>query len=733
MPQHRCTIFTMLAAGVAVLTLLQASNAQPGSAAHIQDVSIGLADVSKVGYWTPVRISVRAGAEEFTGQLSITTKDRDGVTVTYLDNDPVHIAPNSETIFTRYVKFGQLGSDLRVELLTGGQTISARLVAADDLPMVMPSSRDWVVTLGPDAGVAKALKASRVTEITDTSTLPTEWFGYEGVNTVFISTSDIAALEAITAEQFSALEQWVTLGGRVVMCVGSAGENAIGQGKPLSRLTPGTFSRVQTVRNLTALETYVASSQSLDAIRADGRTMPLQICILDNVRGRTSVYEQAADRNRPIVIRAPTGLGQVVFMAAALDEPPFSDWADRSRLIERLFQGDIDQQQEHSSASGPTGQLVHLGYDDLAGQLRAGAEQFSGVALIPFAWVAGLIVLYILLIGPADYFFLRDVLHRMSWTWLTFPFIAVLFCALALVLHAHFKATNVKLNQIDLVDIDLERSTTRGTTWLHLYSPSSASYSLQLTSSWLKPESERVSDTGCLLSWHGLPGKGLGGLEAKSATLFHSPYKIELTNAETKIAGTPIEIGGTKAFQARWWSNVELESNADLHLDSGGLLRGSVVNPLRVELYDCVLLYENWAYKLDRKGGVLGPGDNTPIHLEKPLNFSWRLTRRRVVDIKDITTPWEQGDGDVPRILEMMMFHRIAGGDRYTQLQHRYQNYVDLSEHLTNGRAILLGQAKQAASDLRLNEQAAEANYDRRWTYYRVVFPVEASHATSPR
>lgn len=135
--------------------------------------------------------------------------------------DPVHIAPNSETIFTRYVKFGQLGSDLRVELLTGGQTISARLVAADDLPMVMPSSRDWVVTLGPDAGVAKALKASRVTEITDTSTLPTEWFGYEGVNTVFISTSDIAALEAITAEQFSALEQWVTLGGRVVMCVGS--------------------------------------------------------------------------------------------------------------------------------------------------------------------------------------------------------------------------------------------------------------------------------------------------------------------------------------------------------------------------------------------------------------------------------------------------------------------------------------------------------------------------------
>ncbi|MCA9145431.1 MAG: hypothetical protein KDB05_21695 [Planctomycetales bacterium] len=715
---------------MAVFASPNAGVAQQSSADRLGEVTIGLAGAYKVGYWTPIRVTVTAGSDAIVGQLVVTTKDGDGVPVTFADNESIRVIPNSTSSFTRHVKFGQLASDLTIELQRDGKATARRVIPAGDLPAAMSSDRNWILTLGRDAGVAAAAKTSQVTEIADVSVLPTQWFGYEAVNTIFIAASDTATVASITPEQFAALEQWVELGGRLVLCVGASGEEVIGSGKALARLVPGTFSRIQTVRSLTALESYVASSQALDAIKVDGRTVPLEICLLENVAGKMPVYEQAADGIRPIIVRAPTGLGQVVFIAADLDRPPFSVWADRPRLLERLLHGDQDQQQERSNTSGPTGQLVHLGYDDLSGQLRTGAEQFSGVELVSFAWVAGLIVLYILLIGPADYFFLRDVLRRMSWTWLTFPVIAIAFCSLAVVLHGSFKASDVKLNQIDLVDVDLERSIVRGTTWAHLYTPRSASYDLKLTSSWLKT---RNDNAGNLLSWQGLPGTGLGGLEAKSATLFNSPYTISQQSTESQIERTPIEIDGTKAFLARWWNDAQLASTADLHLDAGGLLRGNVMNPLPVALHDCILLYENWAYKLERKGSVLQPGDSTPVHLEKPLNFSWRLTRRHVVDIKDITTPWEQGDVDVPRILEMMMFHGVAGGDKYTQLHHRYQNYVDLSEHLTTGRAILLGQAKQPASEIELDGQNAGKSYDQRWTYYRVVFPVDATRVTSSR
>ena len=730
MPQQRRLTLLMLAACFAVFALIVPASAQQADNGAFSEVTIGFDGAYKVGYWTPVHITLTAGSEDLRGELALTTADGDGVPATFVNAEPIHVAANSTRSFTRHIKFGQLGGDLTLELVDDGQQVIRRVITRGELPLAMSSDREWILAIGPDPGVAEAAQSARVTAISDTSRLPTDWCAYEAVNAIVLSTSDTSLVASIKLEQFTALQQWVELGGRVILFVGSGGDQVIGDGKPLSNLIPGTLSRVQTVRSLTALESYVGSSEALDTIQIDGRPAPLRVCLLENVRGKMSVYEQAADGTRPIIVRAPIGLGQVVFMAVDLDRAPFSDWDDRPRLIEKLLHGDAEPKQDRAAASGATGQLIHLGYNDLVGQLRTAAEQFSGVRLVPFSWVAGLIIVYILLIGPADYFFLRDVLQRMSWTWVTFPAIAVVFCSLAILLHRTLKAPDVKVNQIDLVDIDLERSFARGTTWTHLYSPRSASYDLQLKPSWLDGASD---DSGCLVSWQGLPGTGLGGLEAQSASLFPSPYTIRRAAGGSRIDQAPIEIDGTKAFVGRWWNAIRLESTADLHLDAGGLLRGNVTNPLPIELYDCVLLFQNWAYKLERKGNVLQPGDTTPIHLERPLNFNWRLTRRRVVEINDITTPWEPRDTDVPRILEMMMFHNAAGGDDYTHLQHRYQPYADLSEHLVTGRAILLGRAEQTASEIELDGQVADDEYDQRWTFYRVVFPVDASRVNLSR
>ncbi len=81
----------------------------------------------------------------------------------------------------------------------------------------------------------------------------------------------------------------------------------------------------------------------------------------------------------------------------------------------------------------------------------------------------------------------------------------------------------------------------------------------------------------------------------------------------------------------------------------------------------------------------------------------------------------------------MLMFHEAAGGENYTRLQHRYQSYLDLSDHLVSGRAILLGQAKEPASEVELDGESMANRYDQRWTFYRVVFPVESTIASESR
>jgi hypothetical protein len=155
-----------------------------------------------------------------------------------------------------------------------------------------------------------------------------------------------------------------------------------------------------------------------------------------------------------------------------------------------------------------------------------------------------------------------------------------------------------------------------------------------------------------------------------------------------------------------------------------GLLTGRLTNPLECELTDCMVLYENWMYPVS---GTLRPGEAVTFDGVSPRNLEWHLSRRRVVDSKDVGTPWDQASADVPRILEMMMFYQAAGGVAYTGLTHRYQPGLDLSEHLRTGRAILVGRSATAGSRLDPQHANWDPSHVRQWVFYRVVFPVDRS------
>ena len=119
------------------------------------------------------------------------------------------------------------------------------------------------------------------------------------------------------------------------------------------------------------------------------------------------------------------------------------------------------------------------GVSDLSSQLRAALEQFPGVKLIPFGWVAFFIFLYILLIGPGDYFFLKKVLKRMELTWITFPTIVVTVSLVAYYAAYVLKGNDLLVNKVDVVDIDQAAGLMRGNTWISLFSPQNRDYTIR--------------------------------------------------------------------------------------------------------------------------------------------------------------------------------------------------------------------------------------------------------------
>ena len=732
----------------------QTSSAADGSAVGIEAVDIGFAGTYKVGHWTPVWITVSGVTATVDLRVELETVDGDGVRVTYRDERGMWTdsLDSGQRRLLQYVKFGRTRAPLTVRLTVAGQAIAERRFSPRDLPTPQLSTQQLILVLGPTIGEQDAVRrrlrdqASQVTiaQLEAARDLPRRWQGYESVNTIVVATSKTSVLEAMDAEQFAAFQRWLELGGRLVFCVGQRGREVLAADSRLAPLAPGNLVEVSPQRTTSGLEDYASATERLDSAGGQQiRRFAVPMSVLSEVRGTVESSEIGGPAGQlPTIVRHAFGLGQVVFLAFDPDQPPFDRWQGRPALVARVLQGSssrlgqLDEESENR-------QMSHLGYDDLIGQFRAALDQFTGVTRVDFSWVAVLVAVYILLIGPVDYYVLKRF-QRLHWTWLTFPLLVVGFSLLAVLLALMTKGDRVYINQLDLVDVDVDRSLVQGTTWLHLYSPVTQAFNLELQTQSPLAESATVPGEQ-LFTWQGLPGDGLGGLNtrateamftqgylirqheddsAAAVTSPHVPLALRGNASRSELVGMPVQVSSSKALRARWCADVRLPDTGELSVDSNGLLSGRMVNPLEVELNDCQVLYRNWSYPLT---GSLRPGEAVAFDGLRPRNLEWRLTRRQVVESRDVSTPWDQASLDAARILEVLMFYQAAGGRKYTGLTNRYQPYLDLSEHLRMGRAILVGRGSEPAATLNRDGRSQEELTDRRWTVYRVVFPVESA------
>ncbi|MCO6456145.1 MAG: hypothetical protein J5I93_12670, partial [Pirellulaceae bacterium] len=691
--------------------------------------------------WTPVRVTLDGGEQGLRGQLVIVVADADGVPVRFVPAaDNLNLAPGQQQTVTCYARFGRVRERLGVQV-GDGQTVSWETwVEADEIPAALPATRELFLTIGPEVGLAEMVannlrhspQGATSSRLDDPQRLPTDWCGYEGVDVIVLTTSQTELLDRISDQQLAALEQAIRMGGRMLWCVGRRGGEVFRGDSRWNRFAPGEFAGVRGIRDTTSLESFAGAMEPLDAVPGFSRITGLAASTFKPVAGRIELSETAAGGERvPLLIRYPYSFGQLTLLTLDLDEAPFDAWASRPRFAAMMLQTIFDNRAERSGDSS-LGQVSHVGYDDLVGQLRGALDQFPGVTLVAFSWVAVLIGMYILLIGPGDYFLLRKLLGRMHWSWITFPLVVILFAGLAWYLAGRVRSPTLLLNQVDILDFDAASQFGRSTTWTHIYSPQAGRYDLRLPD-W-HPQSQQRG-TASLLAWQGLPGKGLGGMAAAQPVLGQrAGYSVAAPGggaepSEGRVDGLPVLVSATRSLVARRrfdWT-AEAESDLELRYDNN-LLRGSFRNPLPVTLTGSAVMYGDWVYSLE---GDLPPGATVRLQdLPPPRVLEWRLTRRRVVEQEAISLRWDASQIDDPaRLVEVMMFHRAAGGQRYTQLSHRYQGYLDLSDHLQAGRAILVGRSREPAAALVRDGQALDEHYRQRWTWCRVVYPVRVGTA----
>ncbi len=746
-----------LAAAVALLAPAVAA-AQEAERPEIVALRIGFEDRYKVGFWTPVDVTIRGGGKPLTGVVTLTAPDSDGVGARVgglaSQSNACQVLPGAETTVRLYARFGQTDGEISVavcearrvgERLLAGRVLCKRKfrtgieVHEDYVLAGMASTQPLFVTVGPaSAGMEQASKAFGQVEggpaswdreavavtILDVGKLPTRWYGYEGVDALAVATSvpDVYRKLLPDGARIRAMDQWVRMGGKLLLFVGSQADEILAPDAPLARFAPGPLEEVLTLKSVAQLEAFAGGSRPVPGM--GGPQSGVRVARLGEVEGTVEV----ADGNVPMVVRRPYGLGQVVFVAVDLERPPFTRWPDRGLFLQKLL-GVVPQEEKESSEGGA---VMHYGYTDVSGQLRSALDRFQGVKMVSFWLVAGLILVYILLIGPGDYLFLRKVVGHMNWTWVTFPAIVLVVSVGAYALAYWLKGDKLRTNQVDVVDVDVANRQLRGTSWANLFSPRTETYNLSLQAR--LPDGRPAEDARALVSWMGLAGDGLGGMQPRAGgpQLWQRVY--DFTPELDGLVGMPVQVWSSKSVTARWTATCDVWPEADL-VREDQLPKGTITNTLPFSLRGCVLACGRWGYDL----GTIRPGQTVVID---PMSRS-RIELRTLLTGRTIggeDAPQHSGrrrrgyDRDsvsLPEIVRTMMFFKALGGESYVGFLNRYQGFVDLSHLLESDRAILMAAGprgtdrdKGAGALLLRDGEPMSRPEDQHLTMYRFVYPV---------
>jgi hypothetical protein len=737
---HRSVLLPILPA---ILLLCTFAAGQPVERPQFVGVRVGFGHCYKAGVWTPVEVTLRGGSEPLVGRVVLSTEDSDGAMARVAGpENSCQVVPGQDTSLVLYVRFGRLYSSLSAEFLVDGRRVAAKTfetaeaVDADHFRDAIQSP--WlIVHVGRgSAGFedAAALHSTSehgqpaVAQVRDARELPTQWYGYEGVDALVLCTGRPEVLRTLTkgSARLQALDEWVRMGGKLILCVGREGDQVLQPDMPLARFAPGRFDRTLSLAQTAPLETYAGATTPIKTAPQEA----VRVARLTHVKGKVEAGD--AD-DLPLVVRTAHGLGQVLFVAADLDLAPLKDWDGQKLLAAKLLELPAAEPVKEDQFA------VYREFRDVSGQLRSALDQFTGVRVVPFALVALLVIGYILLIGPGDYFFLRKVLRRMELTWVTFPLIVLGVSAGAWWLATWLKGDQLRLNQVDLVDVDVASGGVRGTSWMNIFSPRMETYDLSLHGR--LPDGQAADDAHSTVAWLGVTGEGLGGMRrgrgGSGAGMSLGGGQYAFSPALDKMLGVPIQVWSTKSFTSRWWAaSPQAPLKSDLG-DADRQLVGTITNTLGVPLSFCRVVYgsrsnDYWVYSL----GEMAPGQTVEIGTTtRRLDLNSMVHKRKFFGGEDEFVSPQQGparfrsaDADLRQVLQTMMFYEAAGGRAPSNLTNDYQRFVDLSGALKAGRAVLVAwppkDSDRHGADLLRGDDPMNGPLDKHFTAYRFVLPV---------
>ncbi len=744
------------------LFLTACPHSSPAAEVVPNPVRIGIAGQFKVGRWTQARVLLDSPAGEHL-RLEVDAPDPEGSIVTYR-SEPAGNRPAAARELGLLFKMGRLEGTLRVRLKDGERLVWEKnlRVAQDPDADVAAPWRQAVFLIGlvqPPNGASPPREDSRREDSRrenspEGNSLVGRSPGGNSIDAKLLATNETASATAGTAlgqrveiarigafdelplnpeayasldaillagrldvdpGRSAAIERWVRTGGHLVVSVGKEGKEFAKS--PLAAWLPVKVAGTVPLRDLAAVESFCRQSSRI----MGGGDEPFESARLSVADGQVLI----GSIEGPLLCRAACGLGRVTILGIDINDSRILNWPSAGELLRRIF--DFEEQQSKRARPVAT-RLTQTGITELATQLDATQDDFPSVSRVGTWSIMALLVALLLVIGPLDFLLVHKLFRRPELTWITFPLAAAACGGAAVYWGISSKGDRLRINQIDVVDVD----GATGAQTLH-------SYGLIFS-----PENQRFNVSGetepaARVSWHGRAESSFGGMYRSGGAEIARPAYSAAPGSRS-LEEVPIPVWCTKAVEAEWQTTAAGLIEDNLESRGPGHLGGTLRHHFPVPIEEWILAYGHLVFRphddpKTEKPRPLAPGIpwDPQSSLQRELTgyltgATQRMEKSPKTKFDELViehADYDPLDRDPVRVMRMLSFHAAAGGTAYTGLSNGALRSSDLSPLLDLNRAVLVGRLSRPAMHWTVNGKPVEAESST--TLVRLVLPVRSS------
>lgn len=526
----------------------------------------------KYGEWIPIWVEVTNAGGDLDAAISVEVTASQG---TLVFETPVSLPSGAHKRLPVYVLPNNFSRELAVTLKQDGKVLTSDKVTVHPQPNL-----SYVVgLLSPQRGALSLLNGisfpgqQRPKVLIDLSLdeLPDRAEGLSSFDLLVLNNMDTSIL---TPDQTAALAGWVKQGGRLIIG-GGAGSAQTLANIPDSLLPISLQGTVEVgAKELAPISQFAAS----DPIQSTG---PF---ILSKAKLNNSRVLSGSD-SQPLIVEKNWGVGAIDFVAFDLTGIPLNGWPGTQTWWETL----LGASRAYSDS---------LPYDMSYRQMRANSLSYplSNIPSLDLPSIQGvgiLLLIYILVVGPLNYFFLRWR-KRLQWAWVTIPALTAIFTAGAFLIGYSLRGNDLIVNKIALVELGPDGNASVNS-YMGLFSPQNTSYEINIDGEGLvSPMSGYDNNV-----WN-----SAGGAPASGGQM-------------TFIQGRPSTVKGLSVNQWAMQSFMSEGVWQDFGKISGSLtlenetLVGKIKNNTQYALSDVVVAIQNRFVRL----GEMAPGEEKAVNL----------------------------------------------------------------------------------------------------------------------